>query len=134
MLVASDRLDILDVITRADAAATRRDADLYVSFFTHDAVLEGSMGDYSGRVKLRESVGPIWAAEGPASVHVTLNAVVDEVGGRPNRAIASSQLLILNVDTAITVLSISAIIQHVVKVESNWLIERRSVTSSSSAS
>src|SRR5580704_3690339 len=35
----ADRLAILDLITRADEAASRRDADGYVALFTEDAVL-----------------------------------------------------------------------------------------------
>jgi SnoaL-like domain len=72
-LPAADRLDILDVVTRADEAASRRDADGYVALFTEDAVLGGSQGRHAGRAALRASVGPIWAAEGPATLHLTLN-------------------------------------------------------------
>jgi ketosteroid isomerase-like protein len=133
MLSTSDRLAILDVVTRADAAATRRDADAYVSFFTDSAVLDGSMGEYSGKDLLRESVGPIWAAEGTMSVHVTLNAVVDEVDGHPDRAVVSSHLLILKIDTAIALYGLSAVVQHLVRVEGNWLIGRRSVSNLPSA-
>jgi hypothetical protein len=128
MLTASDRLDILDVITRADAAATRGDADAYVSFFTDSAVLDGAMGEHHGREMLRQSVGPIWAAEESASVHATLNAVVNEVPEQPDRAVAASLLMILKVESPISIHSVSAIVQHLVKVESHWLIERRSVS------
>ena len=76
-LSAADRLDILDVVSRADAAATRRDADAYVSLFTDDAVLDGSQGRHAGKAGMRSSVGPIWAAEGPATLHLTLNPVID---------------------------------------------------------
>jgi YD repeat-containing protein len=40
-LSAADRIDI---ISRADTAATRRDADAYADLFTADAVLDGSQG------------------------------------------------------------------------------------------
>jgi hypothetical protein len=43
-LSTADRLEILDVIARADWAATRRDADAYVQLFTEDAVLDGDQG------------------------------------------------------------------------------------------
>ena len=128
MLNASDRLGILDVITRADSAATRRDADAYVSFFTDDAVLDGAMGEHRGKEILRQSVGPIWAAEGSASVHATLNAVVDEVAEQPDQAVATSLLIILKVESPIIIHSVSTIVQHLVRVESRWLIERRSVS------
>jgi hypothetical protein len=36
-LSAADRLAIVEVITRADDAASRRDADAYVELFTPDA-------------------------------------------------------------------------------------------------
>ena len=49
-LSAADRLAILDVITRADEAASRRDADAYVALFTEDAVLDGPRaGTSAGR-------------------------------------------------------------------------------------
>ena len=41
-LSAADQLAILAVITRADEAASRRDADAYVALFTEDAVLDGT--------------------------------------------------------------------------------------------
>lgn len=128
MLTASDRLDILDVITRADSAATRRDADAYVSFFTDDAVLDGAMGEHRGKEMLRRSVGPIWAAEGSTSVHATLNVVVDEVPEQPDQALTTSLLVILKVESPITIHSVSAIVQHLVKVQAGWLVERRSVS------
>ena len=40
----ADRLAILEVITRADEAASRRDADAYVALFTEDALLDGTQG------------------------------------------------------------------------------------------
>ena len=80
-LSTADRLEILDVIARADWAATRRDADAYVQLFTEDAVLDGGQGRHAGREALRASVGPIWAAEGKATLHLTLNPVVDDDGG-----------------------------------------------------
>jgi hypothetical protein len=129
MLTASDQLDVLDAVTRADAAASRRDVEAYVSLFlfTDTAVLDGAMGEHRGKQVLRDSVGPIWAAEGPASVHVTLNPVVDAVRDQPDRAVVTSLLMILTVETPVIVHSVSAITQHLVKVGSNWLIERRSV-------
>ena len=48
-LSAADRLAILDVITRADEAASRRDADVYVELFTEDALLDGTQGRHAGR-------------------------------------------------------------------------------------
>ncbi len=62
-LSAADRLDILDLIGRADAYATRRDAVAYASLFTEDAVLDGAQGVHPA-AELRSAVGPIWAAEG----------------------------------------------------------------------
>ena len=80
-LSTADRLEILDVITQADWAATRRDADAYVQLFTEDAVLDGGQGHHAGREALRASVRPIWAAEGKATLHLTLNPVVEDHGG-----------------------------------------------------
>jgi ketosteroid isomerase-like protein len=129
MLTTTDRLDILEVVARADNAATRRDVDAYVSFFTDDAVLDGEKGEYRGKNRLHESVGPIWTSEGPMSTHVTLNAVVDGVEGHPDRAIVTSLLLILRNTPPASISSLSFITQYFLRVDSRWLIERRSVRS-----
>ena len=91
----ADRLAILDLITQADEAATRRDADGYVALFTEDAVLDGTQGTYAGRAALRQSVGPVWAAEGPVSLHLTLNPVI-EPGPGDGLAVRRSVLLIVD--------------------------------------
>ena len=127
MLSVADRLEILEVVTRADNAATRRDADMYVSFFTDDAVLDGEKGEYHGKKRLRESVGPIWASEGSSSTHVTLNTLVDEVADDSDRAVATSLLVVLRNGSPVSVASVSFITQHLARTASRWLIERRSV-------
>lgn len=129
MLTDTDRLDILDVVTRADDTATRHDPDAYVAFFTEDAVLDGDKGEHRGRERLRQSVGPIWESEGPMSTHCCLNAVVDGVDGDPDGAIVTSQLMILRNETPVSIASVSFITQHLVKKGSRWLIDHRSVRS-----
>ena len=126
-LPTADRLDILDVLARADTAATRRDADAYVALFTEDAALDGAKGEHRGREALSRSVGPIWRSEGATSVHLTLNAVVDPVEGRPDRAVATSMLLIVVDGSPPSMHSVSLIVQYLVKAGPSWLIERRSV-------
>lgn len=129
MLTVTDRLDILEAVVRADNSATHRDVDTYVSFFTDDAVLDGDMGEYQGKERLRQSVGPIWESEGPQSIHATVNAVVDGVEGDPHRAVATSLLMIIRNESPDSISSLSFITQHLIKVDSRWLIERRSVRS-----
>jgi ketosteroid isomerase-like protein len=129
MLSAADRLDILDVVTRADDAATRRDVKAYVAFFTDDSVLDGDKGEHRGKEQLQESVGPIWASEGPTSTHCTLNAIVNGVEGDPDRAVVTSQLMILGNESPVSVASLSFITQDLVRMDHRWLIERRSVRS-----
>lgn len=91
----ADRLAILDVVTRADEAASQRDADAYVALFTADAVLDGTQGRHAGREALRASVGHVWAAEGPVTLHLTLNPVV-EPGPGDGQAVVRSVLLIID--------------------------------------
>ena len=66
----TDRLDIYDLLARADNAASRRDAATYVSYFTEDCVLEGAKGEYRGRDALAGAVGPIWASEAVSYTHL----------------------------------------------------------------
>jgi ketosteroid isomerase-like protein len=127
-LPAADRLDILDIVSRADAAATRRDADAYASLFTEDAVLDGSQGRHTGTAGLRSSVGPIWAGEGPATLHLTLNPVVD-AGDSQDEATVSSILLIVDPAPPITIRTTAAITQTLRRTADGWRISRRTVSS-----
>jgi ketosteroid isomerase-like protein len=124
-LSAADRLEILDVVGRADAAATRRDADAYAALFTDDAVLDGSQGLHPA-AGLREAVGPIWAAEGATTLHLTLNPVVDP-GDGPDEAVVSSVLLIVAPAAPITIITAAAITQKVRRSGDTWRISRRTV-------
>ena len=124
-LPAADRLAILDVVTRADEAASRRDADAYVALFTPDAVLDGTQGRHAGREALRASVTPIWAAEGPATLHLTLNPVVEDDGGE---AVVRSVMLIVALTPPITLRTAAAITQTLRRDAGQWRIARRSVS------
>ena len=125
-LSAADQLAILDVITRADEAASRRDADGYVALFAPDAVLDGAQGRHAGREELRASVGPIWAAEGPATLHLTLNPVI-EPGPASDQAVARSVLLIIALAAPPALRTAAAITQELRRTEGSWLITRRTV-------
>jgi ketosteroid isomerase-like protein len=123
---AADRLAILDVITRADEAASRRDADSYVALFAPDAVLDGTQGRHVGREALRASVGPIWATEGPATLHLTLNPVI-EPGLSGDQAVARSVLLIIDPAAPPALRAVASITQELRRTEGSWLIIRRTV-------
>jgi uncharacterized protein (TIGR02246 family) len=125
-LSPADRLAILDVVTRADEAASRRDADAYVALFTEDAVLDGTQGQHAGRAAMRASVGPIWAAEGPASLHLTLNPVI-EPGPSGDQAVVRSVLLIIDPAAPPALRTAAAITQELRRAGGSWRITRRTV-------
>ena len=125
-LSAADRLAILDVVTRADEAASRRDADAYVALFDPDAVLDGVQGRHAGRAALRASVGPIWAAEGPATLHLALNPVV-EPGPGDDEAVVQSVLLIVDPADPPAIRATALITQELRRSDGAWRITRRTV-------
>ncbi len=122
----ADRLAILDVVTRADEAASRRDADGYVALFTDDAVLDGTQGQHAGREALRAGVGPVWAAEGPATLHLTLNPVI-EPGPDDGQAVARSVLLIIDPAMPPAIRAAALITQELRRDPDSWRISRRTV-------
>jgi ketosteroid isomerase-like protein len=122
-----DRLDILELVAKADSAASQADVHLYVSYFTDDAVLDGELGVHRGKEAIRQSVGPIWRSEGASSIHLTLNAVVKPVADDPDRAVATSTMVILKNDSVISIHSIAFVVQNFVRVNGVWLIEHRLV-------
>jgi hypothetical protein len=122
-----DRLDILDLLARADNAATRRDVEVYVALFSDDGVLDGEKGEHRGRRALTETVAAVWAGEGEATVHLTLNAVIDADPDHADRAVATSQLLIVDPKPPPTIKALATIVQHLQKAGTRWQITRRSV-------
>jgi ketosteroid isomerase-like protein len=122
-----DRLDILELVAKADSAASQADADLYVSYFTDDAVLDGDMGVHRGKEAIRQSVGPIWRSEGASSIHLTLNAVVKPVADDSDRAVATSTMVVLKNDSVISIHSAAFVVQNFIRVDGVWLIEHRLV-------
>jgi uncharacterized protein (TIGR02246 family) len=125
-LTAEDRLAILDLVTRADEAATHRDADGYVELFTTDAVLDGDQGQHAGRDALRAAVGPIWAGEGPVTLHLTLNPVV-EPGPGDGQAVVHSVLLIVDPADPPAIRTAARITQELSRESGSWRITRRTV-------
>jgi uncharacterized protein (TIGR02246 family) len=125
-LPAADQLAILDVVTRADEAASRRDADAYVALFTPDAVLDGAEGRHAGGEAVRASVGPVWAAEGPATLHLTLNPVV-EPGPGDGHAVVRSVLLIIDPAGPPAIRTAALITQELRRTDGSWRIARRTV-------
>jgi ketosteroid isomerase-like protein len=130
---ATDRAEILDLVGRADAAATRRDARAYADLFTGDAVLDGTQGRHAGSAALQDSVAAVWAAEGPATLHLTLNPVVDP-GGSPDEAVIHSILLIIDPAQPVTIRTAAAITQTVQRRGGTWRISHRSVAPASQPS
>jgi ketosteroid isomerase-like protein len=125
-LAVSDRLDILDVLARADSAASRRDPDAYVELFTDDVVLDGDQGIHVGKETLRQAVGAIWANEGTATLHLTLNPTLD-VGPSTDEVIANSVLLIVQPGASPHILTAAIITQRLRRVGASWRIGHRTV-------
>jgi hypothetical protein len=126
-LTVSDRLDILDVLTRADNAASRRDRDAYIELFTDDVILDGDQGIHVGKETLREAVGPIWAREGTATLHLTLNPTLEIAGSGSDEAIAHSVLLVVQPGALPHILVAANITQRLRRIGAFWRIGHRTV-------
>jgi uncharacterized protein (TIGR02246 family) len=121
---ASDSLEILQLIARADACATARDAKGYAALFTEDAVMEGDMGNTSGRDALAAAVADVWAGEAPGTLHLTLNAVIDESGSEPTVA---SILLLLTPLSPTPVAGTAEVHQRLRRTAPGWRISSRTI-------
>jgi hypothetical protein len=123
-----DRLDIAELLARADNAATRRDVATYVSLFSELGVLDGDKGEHCGREALAQAVESVWRGESPGSVHLTLNTVIEEVLGDPDRAVATSMMLIVIPRPPPALANVSAITQRLERTSLGWRIARRTVS------
>jgi uncharacterized protein (TIGR02246 family) len=122
-LTADDRLQILDLVTRADNAATARDANGYALLFTDDATMSGGMGTAHGRDELREAVAAVWAAEPPGTQHLTVNATIepDASGAR----VASVMLMVA--PDPMRILGWAAVEQVARRTADGWRIASRAI-------
>ena len=126
-LSAADRLEVLDLITRADAAAGARDAAAYLALFTEDAALDGDQGTYHGREALRRGLAQVWGAEPAGTLHLTLNPVIDADPVSSAAAVARSVLLIIAPGTPPALIGSAHITQYLRRGPDGWRITRRSV-------
>ena len=124
-LSPADRLDILDLLTRADTAASARDVEGYLSLLTSDIVLDGDQGTYRGASALRAALATVWAAEQRASLHLTLNPVIDTA---PGGALARSVLLIVDPGPPAALATAARITQELRHEGGLWKISRRTVS------
>ena len=126
-LSVADRLDILDLLTRADAAASARDPAGYLALFTGDAVLDGDQGTYHGTEALGRGLAQVWGAEPAGTLHLTLNPVIDADPASPAAAVARSVLLIIAPGTPPVLVGTAHITQYLRRDTDGWRITHRRV-------
>jgi ketosteroid isomerase-like protein len=111
-------------VARADACATNRDAAGYADLFTEDAVMDGAMGRADGPAALRETVAAVWAGEPAGTLHLTLNAVIDDTGTEPT---VESVMLMVGAGPPPAVLGSARVIQTVRRTPRGWRISLRRI-------
>jgi hypothetical protein len=123
-LAAEDSIAILQLVARADTLATARDADAYVDLFTATASMSGAMGAATGREQLRETVDRVWAGEPLGTLHLTLNALIDEQGAD---IVVTSVMLMVGPGAAPAVLGAADVRQTIVSTPDGWRISKRTI-------
>jgi len=129
-LSAEDSVSILQLVARADACASARDADGYTALFTEDAVMDGTKGVAEGRAELRETVRAVWSREPAGTLHLTLNAVINDEHPEPT---VESVMLMVTSTSSPAVLGCARVVQTVRRTPAGWRISRRSTASGPSA-
>lgn len=123
-LSAADSLEILQLVARADACATVRDAEGYAALFTEDAAMDGAMGRAEGRAALSETVAAVWAGEPAGTLHLTLNAVIDDSKPEPS---VESVMLMVTTGSPPAVLGSARVVQTVRHTQEGWRISERHI-------
>jgi ketosteroid isomerase-like protein len=127
LLSVEDQLDIHALLARADNAASNRDVTGYLALLTDDAILDGDKGTHQGKAVLQDVVAGVWASEGEATRHLTLNVVLDAMDKSPRSVLATSTLLIVSAGATPVLASMSLISQQVVRIDGAWKMRRRTV-------
>jgi uncharacterized protein (TIGR02246 family) len=120
----ADVLEILQLVARADGCASARDAEGYAALFTEDAVMDGDMGRAEGRAQLAETVARVWAREPAGTLHLTLNAVVDETS--PDITVRSTMLMVASGSPG-GVIGSAQVAQTVRRTGQGWRVVARTI-------
>ncbi len=123
-LTAADSLEILQLVTRADSCASARDADGYAVLFTDDAVMDGAMGDAQGRTAIGETVAAVWAREPAGTLHLTLNAVIENSEPEPS---VEHVMLMVSGGSPPGLLGFARVSQTVRRTRDGWRISARHI-------
>jgi predicted PurR-regulated permease PerM len=121
-LTAAESLEILELVARLEDYATARDSRCYAELFTEDGTIAGVAGTATGRDEIRAAVAAAWAAEPSETLHLTLNATIDESGPEPT---VTSVMLIVTRGAAPTVLGSVMVSQVVRRTADGWRIASR---------
>jgi len=130
-LSAADSVEILQLVARADACATVRDSDAYAALFTEDGGMSGAMGDARGRSALREAVAAVWAREPVGTLHLTLNAVINDASAEPR---VESTLLMIAAGSPPTLVATARVVQTISRTADGWRISTREIAAAAQAS
>lgn len=120
----ADTLEILQLVARADNCASTRDAEGYAALFTEDAVMDGDMGRAEGRAQLAETVARVWAREPSGTLHLTLNAIVDESA---KETVVSSTMMMAASGSPGSVIGSARVVQTVRRTDEGWRIAERRI-------
>lgn len=125
MPTPADALAVLQLAAQADTCATRRDAVAYAALFTEDGVMDGDMGQVSGREALVTAVVRVWGSEPPGTLHLTCNAVLD--GSFRTPTVASILVMLVPRPAGIAVHA-ADVVQHFRHTPEGWRISSRHIT------
>lgn len=124
-LSAADSQEILQLVARADAMATDRDAARYAALFTADATMSGVMGSAHGTAELRKAVAHVWSREPAGTLHLTLNPLID---GTDSEVSVTSVMLLIGPAEKPVIVAAARVRQVVVQTVSGWRIRERIIT------
>jgi hypothetical protein len=122
---SDDAFALLQLAARADTLATQRDAAGYAALFTKDGVMDGDEGRVTGREELSAAVARVWEGEPPGTLHLTCNAVLDDVAGSPT---VTSILLLLTPQAAGSIANAARVVQRFRHTPEGWRISSRQIT------
>ncbi len=86
--------------------------------------MDGDIGQ-AGVQDLGETVSRVWAAEPPGTLHLTLNAAIDESGSQPT---VTSTLLLLAPASLPPIVGSASVRQAVRKTPAGWRVAARTIS------
>lgn len=122
-LIASDKLEILELAARFEMALDKEEVEKYLAIFVDDGVVQGFWGTATGKEQLQQGFYAMLDTFARGRRHCTTNAIIQ---GDGSEAVMESYLLVFN-RADLHRIGSAFVTDRARKIEGQWYLASRRI-------